>query len=101
MPKYTLSGYKKKHKPSQYYKRRLIKTFRNTIVKYLMDKQNHKCEYCSCDVTYRYQIDHILPVTLGGTDGIGNLCLACPTCNRAKWDMPLDAFNAWIEQLRS
>lgn len=78
-----------------------VKRFRIAVVRYLMSKQSSLCSYCGMDITHSYQIDHIQPLSLGGTHGLSNLCLACPTCNRAKWDMPLDAFKSWIEQLRS
>ena len=32
----------------------------------------------------RYHLDHILPESLGGTDNMDNLALACPTCNYHK-----------------
>lgn len=32
------------------------------------------------------EIDHIIPVSLGGQTVLDNLCLACPTCNTHKSD---------------
>lgn len=31
-----------------------------------------------------FEVDHIVPVSHGGRTKFGNLCLACPTCNRHK-----------------
>lgn len=31
------------------------------------------------------QIEHWWPVSRGGSDDAGNLCLACELCNQAKW----------------
>lgn len=43
------------------------------------------CYYCGRKISaYRTSIDHMLPVSRGGTDQPDNLALACPTCNRAK-----------------
>ena len=32
----------------------------------------------------RYHLDHVIPESLGGTDDVDNLALACPTCNYHK-----------------
>jgi len=45
------------------------------------------CAYChSRDslMGVTFEVDHILPRSKGGTTNQGNLCLACPTCNRYK-----------------
>ena len=31
-----------------------------------------------------FEVEHILPLSLGGPTEFENLCLACPTCNRHK-----------------
>ena len=31
-----------------------------------------------------FEVEHILPLSLGGLTEFENLCLACPTCNRHK-----------------
>ena len=33
-----------------------------------------------------FHIDHVIPTAAGGTDGIDNLSLACPSCNLSKND---------------
>ena len=59
-------------------------------VRKLVAKQaKFRCCYCYSqqDIAgVRYTIDHIIPQSLGGSDEIGNLCLACSDCNRAKYD---------------
>lgn len=45
------------------------------------------CEYCHTDETWQYipfTIDHIVPVSLGGSPKPENLALACFHCNRRK-----------------
>ena len=50
----------------------------------------NKCCYCGCSVDRQdrtsYQIDHFLPVAKGGCDTLGNIVIACPTCNASKGD---------------
>jgi hypothetical protein len=46
-----------------------------------------RCEYCRLSQAgqeARFHVDHILPVKLGGTTAIGNLCLACVSCSLRK-----------------
>jgi hypothetical protein len=33
---------------------------------------------------FRYHLEHVFPESLGGTDDVDNLALACPTCNYYK-----------------
>jgi len=45
------------------------------------------CGYCLSPqwlVMARLEIEHIVPVVLGGTNDESNLWLSCPLCNRAK-----------------
>ncbi len=50
---------------------------------YLLEKWGRKCTYCGKD-NIPLQIEHIVPRAKGGTNRIGNLCLACEKCNLAK-----------------
>lgn len=45
------------------------------------------CEYCHTDETWQYvefTIDHVIPLSAQGSDGLENLALACFACNRRK-----------------
>lgn len=47
------------------------------------------CEYCHTAEQWQYvpfTVDHILPVSLGGSNRLDNLALACFHCNRRKTD---------------
>ena len=49
----------------------------------------HRCEYCRAPQRvsgYRFHLEHVVPRTLGGSDGLPNRALACATCNLAKGD---------------
>jgi hypothetical protein len=49
----------------------------------------YRCEYCHSSewlTGQRHHIDHIIPDSQGGDTAIGNLCLACATCNGSKRD---------------
>jgi hypothetical protein len=52
------------------------------------DAQN-RCGYCLSPqhlVMARLEIEHIIPLSRGGTSDPSNLWLSCPLCNRAKGD---------------
>lgn len=56
---------------------------RKEIIK---DKCNGKCYYCNAEFTNwdEFGIDHIVPISKGGTNVVENLALACRKCNGLK-----------------
>lgn len=52
-------------------------------------RANFLCEYCHADERWQFvpfTIDHIIPISNGGTNLFENLALACFHCNRRKSD---------------
>lgn len=49
----------------------------------LLDSKGRYCHYCGKPCMY-LEIDHQLPIELGGTNAVENLWPACRSCNRAK-----------------
>lgn len=48
-------------------------------------RDNHACRYCGASAPEAtLTIDHVVPVTLGGTDDPSNLVAACKDCNSGK-----------------
>lgn len=46
-----------------------------------------RCAYCHTPeelAVTTFEVDHIVPTSLGGTTTLENLCLSCPACNRHK-----------------
>lgn len=61
------------------------------VREYLLEKWNRTCAYCGAqDVPL--QIEHMHPRSQGGTDRIGNLCLACEKCNQTKGSQDITDF---------
>jgi 5-methylcytosine-specific restriction endonuclease McrA len=53
----------------------------------LLNWQNFLCAGCDVDLTTRaYHIDHIMPLSRGGSNWPWNLQILCPTCNISKSD---------------
>ena len=53
----------------------------------MRDYFGHCCAYCQTAeslTVVTFEVEHILPRSLGGLTECDNLCLACPSCNRHK-----------------
>jgi len=53
-------------------------------IKDMLKRQKNKCVVCRTNISNDYHIDHIMPLSLGGHNGITNIQLLCPPCNRSK-----------------
>jgi len=49
-------------------------------------RQRGKCYYCGVKVGDIYHVDHVVPLSRGGTNWPENLVIACPACNSSKQD---------------
>lgn len=63
-------------------------TFTRSDVELLKRNQTDKqgrihCWWCNKPIS-KWHIDHVIPVSKGGTNTPGNLCLSCPECNHKK-----------------
>lgn len=55
----------------------------------VLRRDNHTCRYCGGTAPdAKLTIDHVTPVTLGGTDHPDNLVAACTDCNAGKSSVP-------------
>jgi 5-methylcytosine-specific restriction endonuclease McrA len=52
-------------------------------IQHKLQAQKSKCYYCQKHLE-QYHIDHVIPLSRGGTNWPDNLVLACPTCNYRK-----------------
>jgi 5-methylcytosine-specific restriction endonuclease McrA len=50
---------------------------------YVLEKFQHSCAYCGRGET-RFELDHVLPRSRGGSNRVSNLALSCHDCNVAK-----------------
>lgn len=59
------------------------------IKRLVIDRAQGRCEYCQCRADYTtetFPIEHIIPVSRGGTSQPDNLALACSSCNGHKYN---------------
>lgn len=55
---------------------------------FIQQRANRCCEYCKFPLDYShdtFHIEHIIPLSFGGTYELVNLALACDGCNSFKW----------------
>jgi hypothetical protein len=64
--------------------------------KQLIEDYGHRCAYCD-KKTDKITMDHIVPITRGGTHSIENIAPACGSCNSSKHNKPL---LVWMYQQR-
>lgn len=53
-------------------------------IRRMLIRFGNSCAYCPASLADGYHIDHVVPVSLGGSNGIGNIVPACPACNTSK-----------------
>lgn len=56
-------------------------TFRKKTLQEMYKEQDEKCAYCFIDLNHNYDIEHIKPLCVGGTNTKNNICLSCNRCN--------------------
>lgn len=53
------------------------------VKEYLLEKFNRTCVYCGAK-NVPFEVEHVIPKSMGGSNRVANLVLACVTCNRDK-----------------
>lgn len=65
------------------------------IREYLSEKFNHKCCYCGIEQGQgrKFEVEHIIPVSRGGTNRVSNLAWSCHDCNQEKDSMTAEEYG--------
>lgn len=59
----------------------------------LLILQEYRCAYCGASLLEKRHLDHIVPLTRGGSNDISNLAYTCPRCNLSKNNKTLDEWR--------
>lgn len=57
----------------------------------ILERDNYTCGYCGEEAD---EVDHVEPLSLGGSNGDTNLVACCGFCNRSKGAKPLSEWRA-------
>lgn len=70
----------------RYYARKLGAKGDHTVkdVQYILKMQKMKCAECRCCLKKRHEVDHIMPLSKGGSNCRKNLQALCRSCNARK-----------------
>lgn len=74
-------------------RRKLTKTERIQV----HNKCNGHCAYCGGILEYKdMQVDHAVPLKLGGADELENMFPACRSCNHYKATLDVEGFRKYL-----
>lgn len=59
-------------------------------IRQLYEDQEGLCGYCGIRLPNNYHLDHMQPLSRGGSNWPDNLCLTCPDCNLSKSSKTVD-----------
>jgi len=66
----------------------------------IYEKTNYHCYYCGTALNpENWSVDHIIPISLGGSDELDNLTGACISCNKRKKNHTLESFRTLQSRL--
>lgn len=78
------------------------------VREFLLEKWNRKCAYCGAE-NVPMEVEHIHPLSKGGSDRVSNLTMSCHPCNQSKGSQDIRGFlsgkpellNRILKQARS
>ena len=68
------------------------RTFTAEEIWQMMESQDHLCAYCEIPLFGSYEVEHMTPLSRGGSNDWTNLCISCVSCNRRKQALTVEEF---------
>jgi 5-methylcytosine-specific restriction endonuclease McrA len=66
-------------------------------IRALFERQGGRCHYCRVELGGKFEVDHLTPLSRGGSNAPDNLACACVVCNRRKYNRTEAEFLALLE----
>jgi 5-methylcytosine-specific restriction endonuclease McrA len=81
-------------------KRRRTNAGRARVIRALLARDGDRCHWCSIQMRYPWTptIEHMVPKSLGGSNRLENLVLACDWCNQKRGVMSPKEFRVWLDR---
>ena len=70
-------------------------SFSREDIAVIRKKLDNKCRFCGNPLESRPHVEHLTPVSRGGSSNLRNLTLSCVKCNLAKTNKTLEEFQTW------
>lgn len=74
-------------------KMKAVGTYTAEDVQEMMETQAGHCAYCGITLHGEFHVDHIMPLSRGGSNSPDNLCISCQSCNCSKHDKTPDEWQ--------
>lgn len=68
-------------------------------IRRIRERLGDRCAYCGAPLHNAGDVEHMTPLSRGGTNDSGNLTLACVPCNRDKNNKTATEFITWRRRL--
>ncbi|MBF0784043.1 hypothetical protein E4T80_00925 [Muribacter muris] len=72
--------------------------YTNSDILEIKRKLNNQCRFCGVDLDNSLHIEHLTPVSRGGSSNKNNLTLSCYKCNMEKTNKTLDEYLEWRKE---
>lgn len=70
--------------------------------KEVYQKCGGRCAYCGCEIPFRgFNVEHVKPLAICGSDTIDNMLPACRSCNHYKSTLGLEDFRTYLSGLHN
>lgn len=67
-------------------------------IEQMYEDQGGLCAYCEAPLEMLFHMDHMLPLSRGGTHAWENIAITCPRCNLRKSAKTAEEFMAYLKQ---
>jgi 5-methylcytosine-specific restriction endonuclease McrA len=75
--------------------------FTDADIRAMLKAQSGRCVYCRANIADCYTVDHVIPLSRGGSNWPANLQLLCASCNSSKCNRTHDEYLEYLSIVTS